>query len=234
MNIFKKVISSVAAAAVSATMLATPVFAKVPNDVIGTDYEESAAVLGVLGVMVGDAGTGSFRPNDPIIRSEVTKVGVTLMGLNDAANSSNHATKYPDVVENHWANGFINIATNQGMVEGDDVGTFRPDEQIKFAEAAAIMVRALGYEPQAESKGGYPSGYTVTASNIGLTKGVSASANDLINRGEVAKMAYNALTIKMMEQTGFGTNVKYEVVDKTLLKDKLDVDLISGNVQAVG
>ena len=68
MNIFKKVISSVAAAAVSATMLATPVFAKVPNDVIGTDYEESAAVLGVLGVMVGDAGTGSFRPNDPIIR----------------------------------------------------------------------------------------------------------------------------------------------------------------------
>ncbi len=234
MSTFKKVISSVTAFAISATMITSSVFAAVPNDVVDTEFENAAAVLGVLDIMVGDKDTANFRPNDAIIRSEVTKVGVALMGLTDVANASNGPTKYKDVVENHWANGFINVATDQGMVEGDDVGTFRPDSQIKYSEAVAIMVRALGYEPQAEAKGGYPSGYLVTGSSIGLTKDVKASSNDLITRGMVAKMAYNALTINLMEQTGFGSDISYEVVDKTLLEDALDVKLISGTVQAVG
>ncbi len=231
---FKKLISSVVALSMTASIAASTVFASVPSDAQGTKFEEAADVLGALKIMVGDANTGNFRPNDSIIRSEVTKVGVALMGLLNVAENSSQATKYPDVVANHWANGFINVATDQGMIIGDDVGTFRPDEQIKFSEAVAIMVRALGYEPQAIAKGGYPSGYIVTASNIGLTKNVAATANQLISRGDVAQMAFNALTINLMEQTGYGSDVKYEVVDKTLLKDYLDVTLVEGNVTAVG
>lgn len=231
---FKKLISTVVALTITASMLATTAFAAIPSDVKDTEFEEAAQVLGALNIMVGDAETGEFRPNDPIIRSEATKVGIALMGLTDVAQSSASSTKYPDVPANHWATGFINVATDQKLVQGDDVGTFRPNAQIKYSEAVAIMIRALGYEPQAIAKGGYPSGYMVTASNIGLTKGVAGSANQLIDRGTVAKMAYNALTIKLMEQTGFGTNVSYEVVDKTLLKDRLDVELVEGIVNAVG
>lgn len=231
---FRRLISSVVAFSMTAVMLAGTALAAVPSDAVGTKYEEAAEVLGALKIMVGDAETGNFRPDDAIIRSEVTKVGVTVMGLHEVAENSKHATKYPDVVKNHWANGFINVATEQGMVEGDDVGTFRPDQQIKYSEAVAILVRALGYEPQAESKGGYPGGYLVTASNIGLTKGVSATADQLISRGAVAQMAFNALTINLMEQTGFGSDVNYEVVDKTLLKDYLDITLAEGVVTAVG
>lgn len=231
---FKKLISTVVALTVTAAMLATTAFAAIPSDVKDTEYEQAAQVLGALNIMVGDAETGEFRPNDPIIRSEATKVGVALMGLTEVAENAASATKYPDVAANHWASGFINVATDQKLVQGDDVGTFRPSAQIKYSEAVAIMIRALGYEPQALAKGGYPSGYMVTASNIGLTKGVAGSANQLINRGTVAKMAFNALTIKLMEQTGFGTNVSYEVVDKTLLKDRLDIDLVEGTVNAVG
>ena len=212
---FRRLISSVVALSMTAIMCATTAFAAIPSDVEGTKYEEAADVLGALEIMVGDAQTGNFRPDDAIIRSEVTKVGVAVMGLLDVAQNSNYATKYPDVVSNHWANGFINVATDQGLVEGDDVGTFRPDQQIKYSEAVAILVRALGYAPQAEAKGGYPSGYLVTASNIGLTKGVSATADQLISRGAVAQMAFNALTINLMEQTGFGSDINYEVVDKT-------------------
>lgn len=231
---FRRLISSVVALSMTAVMCATTAFASVPSDVAGTKYEAAAEVLGALQIMVGDAETGNFRPDDAIIRSEVAKVGVAVMGLSGVAENSNHATKYPDVVSNHWANGFINVATDQGLVEGDDVGTFRPDQQIKYSEAVAILVRALGYEPQAEAKGGYPSGYLVTASNIGLTKGVSATANQLISRGAVAQMTYNALTINLMEQIGFGSDIRYEVVDKTLLEDCLNVNLIEGTVTAVG
>ncbi len=230
---FKRLISSIVAFSMTTVMLATTAFAAIPSDVKDTKYEEAAQVLGALGIMIGDE-QGNFRPDDAIIRSEVTKVGVTLMGLADVADSAASKTKYPDVAHDHWATGFINVATDQKLVQGDDVGTFRPNAQIKYSEAIAILIRALGYEPQAMAKGGYPSGYMVTANNIGLTKGVAGSAEQLISRGTVAQLAFNALTINLMEQTGFGSNVNYEVVDKTLLKDRLDVTLVEGTVNAVG
>ena len=138
------------------------------------------------------------------------------------------------MVSNHWANGYINVATDQGMVIGDDVGTFRPDDTISYAEMVTIMIRALGYEKMAESKGGYPTGYLVTASNIGLTKNVPGSGDEGITRGKVARLVFNGLTIKLMEQVGYGSDVKYEVVDKTLLYDYLDVEKITDQVKAVG
>lgn len=231
---FKKLISALAATAVTATMFASVSHAAIPSDAVGTDIETQATVLGGLEIMVGDAGTGTFRPNDPIIRSEVAKVGVALMGLSQVADSSTDVSFYPDVAVSHWANGFINVATAQKLVVGDDTGTFRPDDQIKYSEAVAILVRALGYEPQAKARGGYPSGYLTTASAIGLTKGVSGSAEKLISRGDVAKLSYNALDINLMEQTGFGSNVDYEVTDKTLLEEKLDAVIVTGKVEAVG
>jgi len=209
-------------------------FASIAQDVRNTEYETEAKVLGALNIMVGDEGTGNFRPKDPIKRSEATKIGVALIGLTSAANSNKGYSSYPDVDKSYWANGFINTATAHGLVIGDDTGNFRAEDQIKFSEAVTILVRALGYEYQAKAKGGYPVGYITTAASIGLTKGISSSSDALISRGDVATMAYNALTIGLMEQTGFGTNVKYEVTDKTLLENKLNVTLVSGKVEAVG
>ena len=215
------------------SMTTTLGFASVSQDVRDTEYETQAQVLGALGIMVGDAGTGAFRPNDPIKRSEATKIGVALMGLASSAQSS-QSSIFPDVANDYWAKGFINTAKAHGLVIGDDTGYFRPEDQIKFSEAVTILIRALGYEVQAKSKGGYPNGYVSVAASIGLSKGVKVAANELISRGDVAIMAYNALRINLMEQTGFGSNVKYEITDKTLLKDKLDVSFIQGKVQAVG
>ncbi len=232
MHKFKKIIASVLTSAMTLSMAATA-FAAVPSDVANTEYEEAAEVLSVLDIMVGDA-EGTFRPDATMIRSEVAKVGVALSGLTDVANVNSSSTKYTDVVKNHWATGFINVASDQGMIVGDPEGTFRPDDKISYDEAVTIMVRALGYEPQAQAKGGFPTGYLVTARNIGLTKGVTNTEDNRITRGEVAQMAFNALTINMMEQTGFGSDVNYEVVDKTLLEDKLDVEKVTAQVMAVG
>lgn len=215
------------------SMFGTAFAYNVPEDVAGTVYEESAELLGALGIMVGDD-DGEFRPNDTIIRSEFAKIAVHALGLEDVAETSKEASNFPDVVEGHWATGYINVAANQGIIVGDDVGTFRPDDKITYAEAVTILVRVLGHEPSALTKGAFPTGYLVVGNEIGITKGVSASAGAEINRGGVARMTYNALTIKLMERTGFGNDVSYEVVDKTLLADKLNVQKSNGLVQANG
>lgn len=234
MRKFKKLISSMLASVMAISMFTSSVYAYIAQDVKNTEFKTQATVLGALGIMVGDADTGTFRPNDSIKRSEATKIGVALMGLSDVANVPGQVTKYPDIAKDYWANGFINTATNHGLVIGDTSGNFRPEDQIKYNEVVTILVRALGYESQAIAKGGYPTGYVAVASSIGLTKGVASAADSLISRGNVAIMAYNALTINLMEQTGFGTNIKFEITNKTLLTDKLNTSIVSGKVNAVG
>ncbi len=199
-------------------------------DIADTKYAEAARILGALGIMVGDAETGAFRPNDNILRSEMSKVAVYSVGLEEVAKSATHQTRFPDVVSNHWANGPINVADQQGMVVGDDVGTFRPDDPVLFQEAVTIMVRALGYEPMASTRGGYPTGYMVVASDNQMLKGITATANAPATRGDVAQLVFNSLTVNLMEQTGFGSNASYEVVDKTLLYDRLNVEKAYGQI----
>ncbi len=199
-------------------------------DIADTPYAEAAELLGALGIMVGDAGTGAFRPNDRIIRSEMAKVAVYAVGLEDIAQSSMTPTKFPDVDQNHWATGPINVASQQGMIQGDPNGTYRPDDSVLLQEAITIMVRAMGYEPAAEDKGGYPAGYLQVASSNQLLRGISGSASQAATRGDVAQLVFNSLTVNLMEQTGFGTNTNYEIVDKTLLYDKLNVEKAYGQI----
>ena len=209
-------------------------FAALPSDATNSKYKDAIEVLGALEIMVGDAETGLFRPDATIKRSEFAKVAVTALGMGSIAESSDHKTKFPDVVENHWANGYINVATNQGIVIGDDEGNFRPDDSISYAEAATVLVRLIGHGPAAEKKGGFPTGYVSVASQQGITKNAVASNDADVTRGMVAQMTENALTVKKMEQTSFGGDESYEVVDKTLLEDELKTELITGQITAVG
>lgn len=230
----KKVLAGILTAAMSISSFGMHAFASqgIPVDVEGTRYEEPIRILQALDIMNGD-GDGNFRPNDTIKRSEVTKMAVLAMGLGDAAESAKGKSNFPDVPVDHWANGYINVATAQKLVVGYDTGEFMPDKEISYAEAMTIFVRAMGYEVYAQSKGGFPQGYIVAGSNNGLTKNVQGSNSAPISRGNVAFMTVNALGANMMEQTGFGNDTKWEVTDKTLLEDVLEVTKESGQITAV-
>ncbi len=210
----------------------TGVFAyTVADDVAGTVYEEAAAALGALNIMIGDD-EGNFRPNDSVTRAEFAKIAVCALGLEEVAASSKGVSNFPDVSVDYWANGFINVAASAGIVIGDDTGNFRPTDGIAYQEAVTILVRLLGYEPVAKSKGGYPTGYIVVGNDIGLTKKATMGAFDVTTRGITAQMTFNALTINLMEAVGYGDSITYEVVDKTVLKDKLDTEKKTGIVTA--
>lgn len=234
MSKFRRFVSSVATAAILVSGIATTSFAAVPTDVIGTDYEEAAKVLGAFEIMVGN-GT-AFRPDASITRAEVTKVAVALKGLSNAATSQTK-TKFSDVKEGHWATGYINVGVAENLILGDGNGNFRPDDSITYNEAVTILVRALGYEPQAQSKGGYPNGYLSAGTSTGLTKGIPSTivrSSAPITRGKVAFLARNALDINTMEQTSFGNEAKFEITDETLAQAAHNADKIEGMVSAVG
>ena len=51
--------------------------------------------------------------------------------------------KFPDVEENRWYVPYIERASDDGIMIGDDKGNFRPKDPLTRAEAAVIVCRIL-------------------------------------------------------------------------------------------
>jgi hypothetical protein len=86
---------------------------------------------------------GMFKPERNVSRAEVAAALSRALGL----GWSNTKPSFPDVPATHWASGYIQIMVNEGIMEGDTSGTFRPDAFITRAEAAAVLLRTLKVEP---------------------------------------------------------------------------------------
>ncbi len=229
MSNFKKVISAGLGLAIALGAALPAAAYRVAPDIAGTQYEEAAQVLGALNIMIGDD-TGNFRPNDTVSRAEFAKIAVHALGLEEVAKTSQGTSVFPDVPVNHWANGYINVATAQKIIIGDENGYFNPSDGISYQEAVTILIRVLGYEPAAKLKGQYPASYLAQANEIGLTKKTSAPGTSEASRGISCQLTYNSLGINLMEATGIGSGTKYEVTDKTLLTDKLGTEKKNGVV----
>ncbi len=234
MRKIRKFLAAMLAGVMAIGMISTAsVAASVFPDMTDSAREEAVETLYALGIMVGDKDTGLFRPDDAIKRAEVAKIAVAALGLTEVAEATQSVSKFPDVGADYWGNGYINVATGQGIVIGDTDGNFRPEDTITYEEAMTVLVRMIGHEPAAKDKGGYPAGYLVVGAENGLNKNANAAGNAPATRSLVAQMMFNALTADMMVQTGYGDDKNYEVVEgKTLLSTKLRTEKLTGQVTA--
>lgn len=200
-------------------------------------YAEAVTVLSSLNVMIGDE-KGNFNPDKIMTRAEATALIIRVKGLAEAADGAKGATAFSDVAADHWAFGSINLAYQSGVVKGMGDGTFAPDSEVLYEQFVKMLVAALGYEPQVETLGGYPTGYLVVASQKNITKGATGSAGTPVARSVAARLLYNALDVNMMKQTKFvkGEEEYAEAEDKenyTLLNKCLGFDKIEGKIDSV-
>ncbi|MEW6546839.1 MAG: S-layer homology domain-containing protein [Bacillota bacterium] len=157
-------------------------------DVKGQACADAVAKLEALGV--GKGIDGKWMPELPVTRAQFATFAVRILGLERVAGYLKGATKFPDVPADHWASGYINVAVAKKLVLGRDDGKFYPDDTITFAEAATMLGRALGY---VDLPGDWPANYMIVASEKNLFSGVTFSAGDLVNRGDMAILLVNAL-----------------------------------------
>ncbi len=193
-------------------------------------YAESVSILSSLELMIGDE-QGNFNPDKTITRAEAATIIVRAKGLEDAAAGAKGATQFTDVAADHWAAGYINLATQNGIIVGYGDGTFGPEDEVTYEQITKMIVATLGYTPMANQQGGYPTGYLVIASQKGISKGTSGQAGEPAPRATVARLLYNALTVEMMGQTVYTTGgEEYEMIDDTLLYDYLEIDVYEGTI----
>lgn len=231
MKNLKKVLAFVV---VFAMMFTFAVSANTFPDVSATaSYAEAVNILSSLGLMIGDE-NGNFNPDKILTRAEAATLVVRFRGLESAAEGAKGATQFTDVAADHWASGYINIATQTGIIVGMGDGTFKPEDQVTYEQIVKMIVAALGYTPLANAQGGYPTGYLVVASRKGITKGATGSAGEPAPRSTVARLLYNALEVPTMEQTVFSEGrEEYEESDKSVLTDALEFEKYEGTVAAV-
>lgn len=192
--------------------------------------ERAIKVLKKAGFITGySADSDDFKVEKNVKRSEFASMIVRAMGLEASAKAlATIPTGFKDVPTNHWANGYIAVAKQQGFVNGYTDGTFRPDRQISYQDMATMLTIALG---QAEVGTVYPAGYIVKAQQLGLFNNVNVPAyTDMATRGNVFKMLYNMITSKEFGQRKI---VKAIVLENSRVEKMNDDEIVVEVIKVV-
>ncbi|NRS49426.1 S-layer homology domain-containing protein [Brevibacillus sp. HB2.2] len=219
----KKVVNSVLASALALTVapmaFAAEEAATTTAPKMDADMEKTVKRLEALGLVAG-YGNGEYGVDKTITRAEFATLVVRARGLEQGAKLAQFSNTYTDVKSTDWFAGFVNVASGEEIVKGFPDKSFKPQNQVTYAEAVTMIVRALGYEPSV--KGVWPNSMISKASELNIARSIT-TPNNAATRGDIFKMLDNALRVDLMEQVEFGTDIRHEITKETLLTKYLKV-----------
>lgn len=182
------------------------------------ELKRAVEVLNALGV-IPLYGDGTFRIGEIATRADMVVNILRLMNITEEAVEGKQL--FSDVSPDYWAYNEINVAHNIKIMNGYNDGLFRPDAGITLNEAVKVLVTLLGYSNIAESRGGYPTGYTAIAHEKGIVDGIFGLNSNLpINRGTMAMLLYNSISVPCLEVTSFGDEFEMKADDNITIISK--------------
>lgn len=115
------------------------------SDVPGNKwYNNAISTLTNMGIICGYP-DGTFRPDAPITRAELTKIAAGF--FSDPRVAATYDGRFSDVHGAEWYISYLMTAIKEGLIEGYPDGSFRPDRPITRAETCTIVNRTLGRKP---------------------------------------------------------------------------------------
>ncbi len=116
-------------------------FTDVNPDMWAYQYINQLACAGV----VSGYQDGSFRPQNPTTRAQLTKMLVLMEGIEPVAPQ---VPSFRDVSRAHVFYSYIETARASGIIAGYSDGRFRPDAPVSRAQVAKMVVRARGWSTE--------------------------------------------------------------------------------------
>ena len=164
---------------------------------VNEDCEVAVQLLYSLDIMKGDD-KGNFNPEATITRAEMAKIIYVILnyGEDDKAVNYTGANIFSDVKAGAWYEGYVNYMAMTKLVQGRGDGTFGPNSPITTAEAAKMLLTAIGYsaEDRAYVGAGWDKQVLSDAAIIGLLNDYNYNTTGYAPRQWVAVMVKNALT----------------------------------------
>jgi len=157
-------------------------------------YKDAVESLSIYGIVSGY--NGYFNPEAYITRAEFSKISAITGGFEKEVAGKSGNTRFNDVSLSHWANGYINAASENSIIVGYPNGNFMPENNITYQEAVTIILRLMDYT-SADLGDNWPFAYMQKARSLGLLDGISKGGAELITRGDVCLLIYRALGLDL-------------------------------------
>lgn len=152
---------------------------------------------------------GNYGLDKNIKRSEITRLLVLANGNEELSKQLQGSMQvYNDVKPEHWANGVITVGTTVpsdangiAMLAGYPDGSFKPENDVTYAELAKMLVVLAKEDLTADmvKNATWASSWMTWAAQLGILDDVTiADSNKAANRADAFTMIYNAL-YKMQE-----------------------------------
>lgn len=145
-----------------------------------TEHRAAYGVLSALNIM------NEHSYSDNVTRLEFAKAICGMIKLPPSGSAVYKDTSSP----------YAGAVSDAGLMSGIGNGLFGASEKIKSTDAAKVLVDAAGYKNEAESAGGYPSGYVSTAARLGITRDIK---NEYLTYADTAVMILRTLELDRYE-----------------------------------
>lgn len=110
-------------------------------DVTDSHWAKDAVLSAALKGIIRGYPDGTFRPNDPVTRAEMSIMAAIAAGL--PARTGPVAAAFTDLAQDHWAAPYIYAFVESGHLQGFQDGTFRPNGQATRAEFVTLLANLL-------------------------------------------------------------------------------------------
>ena len=146
------------------------------------------------GLTLAMAVTAGAAEGDTLTRGEMAKLLVEGAGLTGQVEQYQaQESVFQDVPEDSEYKGYINLAYAQGLISGTGADTFSPDAQTTQVEAAAAIMQYAGVPEEMLTS--WPADYSITAARVGLTEGITYSADAAVTEGQFQTMLENGSSL---------------------------------------
>ena len=154
---------------------------------------ESADTLTQMKILNGYE-DGTLRLENSITRAEFCALIMNMLGVKVKVPLAN---KFVDIKEGAWYYDAINKVAELGYINGyKEDNTFRPSNNITYAESCAIMVNILGYNDELE--GNWPNNVINKAKELEILNGLEERDSSYkMTRGEISVILVNCMSKKV-------------------------------------
>lgn len=175
MRTLKKVLALSMVFAMAFSMMAGAAFND--QDQIDASLVEDIQLLTALQVFQGDE-KGDFNPTANVTRAQAAKMIYVMKnnGQDDEAAAFKGTSVYSDVPSGHWAEGYINYATNLGIMSGWTEGSVRkfdPNGNVTGIELTKMLLCMIGY--RADIQGYTGNGWQTNVLRDGATSAITTN-----------------------------------------------------------
>ncbi|MBR5537578.1 MAG: S-layer homology domain-containing protein [Clostridia bacterium] len=165
-------------------------------DKIASGCKDAVELMYALDIMTGND-KGEFMPEKSVTRAEMAKIIYVILnyGDDDKAVTYTGGNFFTDVPAGAWYEGYVNYCAATKLIAGRGNGIFDPEAAVTTAEAAKMILTAIGYNAEARGYVGdkWSDNTLADATVIGLLNGYKANVNTAAPRQWIAVMLENAL-----------------------------------------